>query len=311
MSLSLTRVRYMRYAKPFLIFSILLVVASVVCLATLGLRMGIDFTGGDLLDLQFEGQVTSAQVEQVTYDVVGDTSQVQQVEAKAADASEVTEFLIRTPELTDEARENLMNRLNEIAPVTIVSEDTVSATVSRELTTRALLAIGIAMVLQVIYIWFRFELKFGVTAVAALIHDVIVTLGILAALRVQINSSFVAAILTLLGYSMNDTIVVFDRIRENLRKRKKGEDIEELTTRSIQEVITRSLYTGVSVLFMLLALLIWGGETIRDFVLTLLIGVIVGTYSSIFVASALWFFWKRSEENKKSSKVRARKPARA
>jgi len=306
----LTRVNYMRYAKPFLIFSAVLMIAAIVSLATVGLKLGIDFTGGDLLDVQFEGQVPSAQVEQVAYDVLGLTPQVQQVEPKTGNPDEVTEFLIRTPEMTDDVRQRLMEGLRGIGSFTILSEDTVSATVSRELTSKALLALGIALVLQVVYIWFRFELKFGVTAVTALVHDVIVVLGLMSIFRVEVNSAFVAAMLTLLGYSLNDTIVVFDRIRENLRKRKKGEDLEALTTRSIQEVITRSLYTGVSVLFMLLALLIWGGETIRDFIMTLFLGVIAGTYSSIFVASALWFLWKRHEENNRRP-GRSPKPVQA
>lgn len=306
----LTRINYMRYAKQMLGFCIVTVVLSLVAVAVLGLNTGIDFTGGDLLDVQFQGQVSSSQVEEAAAGVLGTVPQVQQVEATGANGDQVTEFLIRTPGMTAEVREQLMTALGGLGSTTVVSETNVSATISRELTMNALLALGIAVVLQVIYIWFRFELKFGVTAVVALVHDVIITLGVMSLLQIQLNSTFVAAILTVLGYSMNDTIVVFDRIRENLHKRKKGEDLEEIATRSIQEVITRSLYTGVSVLMMLVALLIWGGATLQDFTATLLIGTIAGTYSSVCVASTLWLFWAKADEGKKREKV-SRKPARA
>jgi len=306
----LTRINYMRYAKQMLGFCIVTVILSLVAVGVLGLNTGIDFTGGDLLDIQFTGQVTSSQVEQAAEGILGTVPQVQQVEAIGDNADQVTEFLIRTPEMSPEVRTQFMNAMEEISSITVVSETNVSATISRELTMNALLALGIAVLLQVIYIWFRFELKFGVTAVVALVHDVIITLGVMSLLQIQLNSTFVAAILTVLGYSMNDTIVVFDRIRENLHKRKKGEDLEELATRSIQEVITRSLYTGVSVIMVLIALLIWGGATLQDFTATLLIGTIAGTYSSVCVATTLWLFWAKADEGKKREKV-ARKPARA
>lgn len=306
----LTRINYMRYAKQMLGFCVVTVILSLVAVGVLGLNTGIDFTGGDLLDIQFTGQVTSSQVEQAAEGILGTVPQVQQVEAIGDNADQVTEFLIRTPEMSPEVRTQFMNAMEEISSITVVSETNVSATISRELTMNALLALGIAVLLQVIYIWFRFELKFGVTAVVALVHDVIITLGVMSLLQIQLNSTFVAAILTVLGYSMNDTIVVFDRIRENLHKRKKGEDLEELATRSIQEVITRSLYTGVSVIMVLIALLIWGGATLQDFTATLLIGTIAGTYSSVCVATTLWLFWAKADEGKKREKV-ARKPARA
>lgn len=306
----LTRINYMRYAKQMLGFCIVTVILSLVAVGVLGLNTGIDFTGGDLLDIQFTGQVTSSQVEQAAEGILGTVPQVQQVEAIGDNADQVTEFLIRTPEMSPEVRTQFMNAMQEISSMTVVSETNVSATISRELTMNALLALGIAVLLQVIYIWFRFELKFGVTSVVALIHDVIITLGVMSLLQIQLNSTFVAATLTVLGYSMNDTIVVFDRIRENLHKRKKGEDLEELATRSIQEVITRSLYTGVSVIMVLIALLIWGGATLQDFTATLLIGTIAGTYSSVCVATTLWLFWAKADEGKKREKV-ARKPARA
>jgi len=257
--------------------------------------------------VQYKVDLTNAQVEEAVHAVVGQNASVQEAQMKGGEAG--SEWFIRTPELSEEQRTKLLDELKKHGEYTVIGEDDVSGAVSSELATKAAIALAIAAVLQIIYVWFRFEFKFGITAVLALVHDLVITLGLLALMRVQINSTFVAAILTVLGYSMNDTIVVIDRIRENLKFRKKGESLEDMTTRSIQEVITRSLYTGVSVQAMLISMLVFGGDTIWDFAMTLLIGVTAGTYSSIFIASALWLFWHQWEDNRK--KKPSGKPARA
>lgn len=303
----LTRINYMRSAKYWLVFSLVLTVISLGALGFRGLNLGIDFTGGKMIDVQYKVDLTNAQVEEIVHAVVGQNASVQEAQMKGGEAG--SEWFIRTPELNEEHRAKLLEELKKPGEYTIISEDDVSGAVSGELATKAGIALAIAAVLQIIYVWFRFEFKFGITAVLALVHDLIITLGLLALMRVQINSTFVAAILTVLGYSMNDTIVVIDRIRENLKFRKKGESLEDMTTRSIQEVITRSLYTGVSVQAMLISMLVFGGDTIWDFAMTLLIGVTAGTYSSIFIASALWLFWHQWEDTRK--KKPGGKPARA
>jgi len=311
MTAFLTRINYMKQARVWVIVSVVLSLISLVALFTVGLNKGLDFTGGLLLDVQFENQVTMAQVQGAVDAVVGQgVAQVQNAEVKGAQSPDATEFFIRTPELSAEQRTELTTGLGALGTYKTISEDLVSGSVSGELTQRAILAIAIAAILQVVYIWIRFQFKFGITAVLALLHDVVITLGLMAIFQVQINSAFVAAILTVLGYSMNDTVVVIDRIRENLANRRKGESLEDMTTRSIQEVIFRSLATGVSVQMMLIALLIWGGDSIWDFSMTLLIGITSGTYSSIFIAAALWLFWEQAET--KRHKVGAGgKPAKA
>lgn len=231
------------------------------------------------------------------------------MEVKGSDNPNATEFLIRVPQLDDQKRADLFAALGEIAEFKTISEDEVSASVSRELTEKAAMAVAIAAVLQIIYITFRFEFKFGVTAVVALLHDLIVTLGLIALFQVQINAPFVAAILTVLGYSINDTIVTFDRIRENLATKKKGEQLENLTTRSIQETVQRSMYTSLSTLLVLAALLFLGGSSTRDIAMTLFIGVAAGAYSSIFVASSLWLKWRQWDDANKA--VTSGKPAKA
>ncbi|HWI50980.1 MAG TPA: protein translocase subunit SecF [Symbiobacteriaceae bacterium] len=304
----LTRINYMKSAKYWIVFSLILSVIGLGVLGFWGLNLGIDFTGGKMLDVQFKTALSSKQVEEAAYAAIGKNVSIQQAQMKGGETG--SEWYVRTPELTEETRATLLAQFKKLdESYKIVGEDDVSGTVSSELATKAGLALAIAAALQILYIWFRFEFKFGITGVVALVHDFIITMGLLAVLRVQINSQFVAAILTVLGYSMNDTVVVIDRIRENLKSRKKGESLEAMTTRSIQEVITRSLYTGVSVQAMLISMLIFGGDTIWDFAMTLLIGVTSGTYSSIFIASALWLFWHQWEDSKK--KKPSGKPARA
>jgi len=288
----------MRYAKHYLVFGLVTILIAVGALLFRGLNLGIDFTGGLLLDLQFERTVTIEQVRTVMNSAVGIDAQIQQVEPKGAESPEATEFLVRTPVLSEEQKAALYDSLNHLGSYTVIGEDAVSATVSSELTNKALLAVAIAAVLQVIYISIRFQFRMGVTAVIALLHDVIITVGVLAIFQVEVNSTFVAAILTVLGYSMNDTVVVMDRLRENLHSRQKGESLEDLASRSIQEVITRSIYTGISVQIMLLVMIFLGGSTILDLATTLFVGILAGTYSSITVAAALWFLWERSRDGR-------------
>lgn len=306
----LTKINYMKHAKAWITLSIILTVASLTALAALGLNKGIDFTGGVLLDIRYDKVVEAGDVERVVTQSTGTTPVVKAAQLKGEETVNKSEFLVTTKELDAADREKLYKDLESLGTYTKVGEETVSASVSSELTQRAALAIVIAAALQILYIWWRFQFKFGITAVIALLHDLVITLGLMSIFRVQINSAFVAAILTVLGYSMNDTVVVFDRIREDLKNRKKGEALEALATRAIQEVITRSLYTGVSVQMMLIAMLVWGGDSVWDFAMTLLIGITSGTYSSIFIAAALWLFWQQRDD-KKAKKVGRTGPAKA
>jgi len=309
----LHRINYMRAAKYWVIMSIVLTIAGLGAFAIMGVNKGIDFTGGVMLDIQFEKTVTAHEVESVVSKSVGGNFQVQKAQIKGAAEGTASEYFIRTPELSMDGREKLYKDLEQVGKYKRISEDLVSGSVSAELTQKAALAVAIAAVLQIIYLWFRFQLKFGLTAVVALLHDLVITLGVVSLFRIQVNSAFVASILTILGYSINDTVIVFDRIREHLRDKKKGEDLAALVTKSIQETITRSIYTVLSVLITLAALLIWGGDTVWDFALTLFIGLTSGMYSSIFIASALWLFWQQWEDQRKkpsAGKVKT-KPARA
>lgn len=308
----LHRVNYMKDAKYWIVFSIILTVIGVGAFAFKGLNTGIDFQGGFRFDLKFEQAVTQGQVNDVVAKSIGNADiSVQMAEVKGQTGG--SEYFVRTPIITNEQRDKMFKDLEGLSKYQKISEEEVSATVSGELTRQAILAVVIASILQIVYLWFRFELKFGVTAVVALLHDTLITIGVVAVARIQVNGPFVAAILTILGYSINDTVIVFDRMRENLAHRRKGESLADLTTRSIQEVITRSIYTVLTVEICLLSLLFFGGDTLKDFVGVLTIGITSGMYSSIFIAAALWVYWQEWEDrrHKAAASVKKAKPSRA
>ena len=241
---------------------------------------GVDFTGGFLIQVQFDEPTTAGQLR----GVLGG-SQITRF-------GEENEFTIRAPlgnDNVETVRERIQGQLQTefgSGTFTIVRTETVTPKIGEELQQKAALAILYSFILTLIYIAIRFELRFGLAAVIATAHDILITLGFLALFRVEIALPTVAAILTIVGYSLNDTIVVFDRIRENLNaKGGRREDPKVLVNRSINETLPRTVLTSGTTLAVLTALLVVGGAVIRDFTVVLILGVTIGTYSSIFVAS--------------------------
>ncbi len=270
--------------KIFYIISLIIIIPGLVSLVFQGLNTGIDFKGGSILHVKMNNSVSSAEVRSVLSDFDLDRSEVQ----KSGD-----EFYIRTEVLTQEQTNEIMGALEtKFEQVTFLSSDTVGATIGKELTRNAFLALAIAAVLMLLYITVRFEWTFGVAAVLAILHNVLVVLGVFSIMQWEVNSAFIAAILTVIGYSINDTIVIFDRVREN-QKRTKRPDYQELLNKSIMQTMNRSINTVLTSAFTLVALLLLGGATIQFFVAAMLIGFIVGAYTSIFIASPLWYEIKR------------------
>ncbi|MGI6129078.1 MAG: protein translocase subunit SecD [bacterium] len=250
-----------------------------------GLNPGIDFQGGTLLQLQFEQSASMEQVRLVLANFDLEKSTLQETGNET--------LLIRTKELSDEMQRDVLTAFeDEVGPYDVLRIEKVGAVISSELRNNALLALGISAVLMLIYIALRFEIKYAIAGVIALIHDVLVTISIFALLQIEIDSTFIAAILTIVGYSINDTIVIFDRIRENAKTSKK-ETLKQLVNRSILETLTRSINTSLTTLFAVVALLIFGGETTKVFALALFIGLLAGTYSSILIASPLWYLLQK------------------
>ncbi|WP_130836595.1 protein translocase subunit SecD [Lachnoclostridium sp. Marseille-P6806] len=268
------------------------------------LNYSLDFVGGTSTSVTFDRQYTldelDAEVVPVFQSVTGDANvQVQTV----ANSNQV---IFKTRTLRVEEREKLDSALEEqfSIPETDIQSETISSTISREMKSDALSAVLIAMALMLLYIWFRFkDARFGVSSVAALAHDVLVVLACYALLRVPVGSTFIACMLTIVGYSINATIVIFDRVRENLQIYGSG-DLETIADRSITQTLSRSIFTSLTTFFMVFVLYIFGVSSIREFALPIGVGVISGTYSSICLASAFWFVLRRH-----AAKVRAKKPA--
>ena len=267
--------------KIFYILSLLVILASVVSLFVQGLNLGIDFKGGSILQYRLGDQALTEDVNKL----VSSKDFVQSVSVQKSEG----DFYIRTPELNQEQTEELTALLAEKYPeAQLLGAESVGATVGSELTRNAFLSLGLATLLMLVYISLRFEWTFGISAVIGVSHDVLVVLGLFSIFQWEIDSAFIAAILTVVGYSINDTIVIFDRIRERLRANRR-EGRAELVDISIMQTLNRSVNTVVTSLFPLVALFFLGGESIKIFVLVMLLGFIVGAYSSICVAGPVWY----------------------
>ena len=282
----------------FFAFSLLMILVGLASLATQGLNLGIDFTGGTLMDLKFAKPVSVAEVRDVLKDYKLENSVVQLAATEKTDAA--TNVLIRTHVLNEAERKAVLEGFtSKFGKYEIMRIEKVGATIGSELTREAIIALLLSWLMMIAYISYRFEFRFGVAGILSLVHDVLIVLGIFSILRKEIDASFVAALLTIVGYSINDTIVIFDRIRENLKAMKKGETLPEMVDRSIWQTMTRSIYTVLTVLFATGSLYFLGGETTKNFSLALLIGFVSGTYSSIFNASPIWVMWKQRDERKR------------
>ncbi len=273
--------------KYFYFLSLFIIIIGLLSFGVKGLNYGIDFTGGTLIEMKFKQAVNIADVRSVLEDVgISRDSRVQEGEGNV--------IIIRTKELSQAKSGELLKSMEEkIGSYTLLRNQSVGPTIGKELRYNALLSVIIAFVLMVVYITIRFEFLSGLAAVAALIHDVLVTVGLVSLLGLEVDGAFIAALLTIVGYSINNTIIVFDRVRENMGKKKKGESLDEIIHRSIMQTLTRSINTSLTVVFVLAALILFGGYTIRSFILILLIGVVAGCYSSVLLASPLFYDFRR------------------
>jgi preprotein translocase subunit SecF len=269
--LSLRRRAYVLSAAMLLAGIISLVLAG-------GPRYGVDFTGGTLLQIEFMEETTVSDLRAVLSTGGLENAQIQQF-------GDSNEFLVRTQDF-EGIVETVSGLLNETygSDGYSMSTDAVGPKVGSELQRKALIAILMSFGLTLVYLAFRFEWRFGFAAIVATFHDITITFGFISLSGIEITLATVAAILTILGYSLNDTIVVFDRIRENLKKRRK-DDYKDIVNASINETLPRTVLTSGTTLATLLALFILGGSVVRPFALVLILGVLIGTYSSIFVAS--------------------------
>jgi len=278
--------------------SLVVLIPGIISLFMQGLNLGIDYKGGSMLDMTFNKSVTQA--------AITDTMKSVGLEGPVQLSNGDTSALIRTEALEEEKRNELLAALQTNVgdyDKTSLKDDKVGPAMGQELTRNALWALLIAMGLMIGYITIRFQFVFAISGIIALLHDVLVVVGIFSLFQLEIDSSFVAAILTVFGYSINDTVIIFDRIRENEAKMKKGDIFEDMVDKSIWQTMRRSINTSLTVLIALLSIYILGGVSTKLFSLAMLIGVLTGAYSSIFIASQILLEIKiRTKKTRKGGK---------
>ena len=277
-------INFNKFYKSFSIVSTLLVAISIILLSFKGLNFGIDFKGGTLIELRTQDNKTNVAT------LRGVFSKMNLGDVNIKKFGQDSDYLIKiekkdtSSNIIELIKEDLTNSIGE--NFTFRRVENVGPKVSSELLKSGITAILLSLAAMLFYIWIRFEWQFSLGAIIALFHDVLITLGLFSLLNLEINLSIVAAVLTIVGYSMNDTVVIFDRVRENLRK---YSDIKilDLTNKSINETLSRTLITSITTLLALLSIYLFGGEILKGFSLAMIFGVIFGTYSSIYIANPI------------------------
>ena len=299
--------------KYFLILSVLIILAGlIVGIAMGGLNLGLDFTGGSILTIDLGEEFDTQVVEQALEDngVAPASAQV----TRSGDTQAVIRIQqLPSEENSDEFRQSLLDTLRKTYPGASGGEiESVGGVTSGEIVTNAFLSVIIASALMLIYIWIRFELYSGIAAVAALIHDVLIMTAVMSIARIPVNSSYIAACLTIVGYSINDTIVVFDRIRENRKKVSlKSMTQMEIADMSVRETLPRTMNTSLTTLITILAVYIFGVPSIKEFALPIIVGLIAGTYSSVFIASPIWMKLLELKREKHVAQISEKKGKKA
>ena len=282
-----------KFYKSFNILSGILIIVSLVFLIFKGLNFGVDFKGGTLIEIRIDN------INVKTQDVRNAFNKLKLEDLTVKKFGNDTDYIVKFKR-SDLNNPNFIQNLKKdlniyLEDYTFRRVENVGPKVSSELLLDGILAIAIALSAMLIYIWFRFEWQFSLGAIIAIFHDVLITLGIFSALNLEINLSIVAAVLTIVGYSMNDTVVIFDRVRENLKKYSKIQ-IDELTNLSINETLSRTLITSVTTLLALFSIFLFGGEILKGFSFAMILGVILGTYSSIYIANPILIFLRVSQK---------------
>ena len=275
---------FMKHRRLALSISLALVIISIILLLTRGLNLGIDFTGGNVIQVEFENRPDITKVRGVISGVVAREAMIQNFGEKG--------IIIRTNEDTEQSRENVVKALKtNFADLNVTGFEKVGPVVGGELRRQAIIGVSIALVAILIYITLRFQFRFAVVSVVPLVHDVILALGFFSITQMEISSSFIAAILTIVGYSLNNTIIILDRVRENWGSLSR-EGIVNLVNKSLNQTLARTINTTLTTLFPVIALCVWGGPVLMAFSYAMLVGIIAGTWSSMFVATGLLVEWQ-------------------
>ncbi len=277
------------HRKVFFTISIVFVVASIVLLCVKGLNWGIDFTGGNIFQFDMGETVTSDtedKIETIVAELIDSTD-------ISVQSTNKTEVIVKTPELENSVSDELVEKVKSefgLEQSAVLNNEKVNGTVSGRLIGNTFKAVLIAVVLMLLYITIRFDFMSGASAVIALVHDIIIMFGFQSLFGVSVNTTFIAAVLTILGYSINATIIVFDRVREN-KKLMKGATPNEIADAAIKSSYTRTIFSSLTTLFTIGALYILGVTSIREFAFPIIVGIIAGTYSSLFISGSFWAWW--------------------
>ncbi len=277
----------MKIRKTALIISLVLVLASLFLLLTRGLNLGIDFTGGNVIQFDFDKRPEISDVRNTVSEVVAREAMIQNFGEKG--------IIIRTNEDTETSREAVVKAVRaKFTDAKVTGFEKVGPVVGGELRRQAIIGVTIALIAILIYITLRFQFRFAVVSVIPLVHDVIIALGFFSLTQFEISSSFIAALLTIVGYSLNNTIIILDRVRENWGSLER-DGIINLVNKSLNQTLTRTINTTLTTLFPVIALCVWGGPVLMAFSYAMLVGIIAGTWSSMFVATGLLVEWQNKK----------------
>ncbi|GIO34889.1 MULTISPECIES: protein translocase subunit SecF [Paenibacillus] len=289
---------FVKLSKSAFIFSIVLTIAGIIALAAFGLNYGVDFQAGSNVDVKLSKNVTKEEIQPLLNEIgIGKDASI-----TPGDKRVNIRF---TKVLEGDQDEKLKAAIQQLDKSASFEINTVDPEMAKELGRNAIYAVLISCIGIIIYVSIRFEWRFAVSAIVALLHDAFMVVAIFSIFRLEVSLTFIVAVLTIIGYSINDTIVIFDRIRENLRfgKQKTREDLAKLLNHSVNQMLMRSLYTAFTVFIAAFFLFLFGGESIKMFSLAMVIGLIFGAYSSIFIASPLWLLFKyKQKPNRKAVK---------
>ena len=303
---------YVKNSKICFIISALVIVAGIVFLPINNSRNGkalnysLEFTGGTSTTVTFNETYTLQRAEEEVVPVITEAIGVSAADVQIQTVEGTNQVIFKTAELSEEDSEKLDNAIKNKFEVSEISSQSISATISNEMQKDAIIAIIISSVLMLIYIAIRFsDVKFGASAVIALIHDVMVVFAIYAIGQLSVGNTFIACMLTIVGYSINATIIIFDRIRENMKLMDKKTELSEVVNTSIAQTFTRSIYTSLTTFVMVLVLYIMGVSSLKEFTFTLMAGIVCGAYSSICITGPLWFALKKASKKKEDNKKEA------
>lgn len=289
---------FVHISKYFYTASIILTIVGIICLSIFGLNFGVDFRAGSNVDISLSKSLTQSQVQPILEKIGID------------EGTSITpgdkRMNIRFIEVLNEEHDNqLKAEIQKLDSTASFEINTVDTEMAKELGRNAIYAVLLSCIGIIIYVSIRFEWRFALAAILALIHDAFLVVTVFSIFRLEVDLIFITAVLTIIGYSINDTIVIFDRIRENLRfaKLKTEKDLNALVNKSVNQMLMRSLYTALTVFIAALFLYLFGGESIKMFSLAMVVGLIFGAYSSIFIASPFWLLLKSKQKNKKLGKA--------